>query len=41
LGGISIIAPNQQANLSRLGFQALFAASLACLMTATVAGMLV
>jgi CNT family concentrative nucleoside transporter len=41
LGGISIIAPNQQGNLSRLGFRALFAASLACLMTATVAGMLV
>ena len=41
LGGISIIAPNQQGNLSRLGFRALFAASLACLMTATIAGMLV
>ena len=40
LGGISIIAPNQQGNLSRLGFLALAAASLACLMTATVAGIL-
>lgn len=40
LGGISIIAPNQQANLSRLGLRALMAASLACLMTATIAGML-
>ena len=40
LGGISIIAPNQQGNLSRLGFTALTASSLACLMTATVAGML-
>lgn len=40
LGGISIIAPNQQGNLSRLGFKALAAASLACMMTATVAGML-
>lgn len=40
LGGISIIAPNQQANLSRLGLRALLAASLACLMTATLAGML-
>jgi len=40
LGGISIIAPNQQGNLSRLGFKALIAASLACLMTATIAGML-
>ena len=40
LGGISIVAPNQQGNLSRLGFKALAAASLACLMTATIAGML-
>jgi CNT family concentrative nucleoside transporter len=40
LGGISIIAPNQQGNLSRLGLTALAASSLACLMTATVAGML-
>jgi CNT family concentrative nucleoside transporter len=40
LGGISIIAPNQQGNLSRLGLKSLMAASLACLMTATIAGML-
>ncbi|MHA7128581.1 NupC/NupG family nucleoside CNT transporter [Algoriphagus namhaensis] len=40
LGGIGIIAPNQQGNLSRLGLKALLAASLACLMTATLAGML-
>jgi concentrative nucleoside transporter, CNT family len=40
LGGITIIAPNQQGNLSRLGLRSLFAASLACLMTATIAGML-
>lgn len=40
LGGISIIAPNQQGNLSRLGFKSLAAASLACLMTATIAGLL-
>jgi concentrative nucleoside transporter, CNT family len=40
LGGISIIAPNQQGNLSKLGLKALLAASLACLMTATIAGML-
>lgn len=40
LGGIAIIAPNQQANISRLGLKSLFAASLACLMTATIAGML-
>lgn len=40
LGGITIIAPNQQGNLSKLGLKALMAASLACLMTATIAGML-
>lgn len=40
LGGIGIIAPNQQGNLSKLGLRSLFAASLACLMTATIAGML-
>jgi CNT family concentrative nucleoside transporter len=40
LGGISIIAPNQQGNLSRLGLRSLLAASLACLMTATIAGSL-
>lgn len=40
VGGISIIAPNQQGNLSRLGLKSLLAASLACLMTATIAGML-
>lgn len=40
LGGIAIIAPNQQANISKLGFKSLMAASLACLMTATIAGML-
>ena len=40
LGGISIIAPNQQGNLSKVGLKSLLAASLACLMTATIAGML-
>lgn len=40
LGGIGMIAPNQQGNLSRLGLKSLVAASLACLMTATIAGML-
>ncbi len=40
LGGIAIIAPNQQGNISRLGLKSLLAASLACLMTATIAGML-
>ncbi len=40
IGGIGSMAPNQQGNLSRLGFLALLGASLACMMTATVAGML-
>ncbi|RZS97692.1 NupC/NupG family nucleoside CNT transporter [Cecembia calidifontis] len=41
VGGIGSIAPNQQGNLSKLGMRALLAATLACLMTATIAGMLV
>ena len=41
IGGIGSIAPNQQANLSRLGLWALLAATFACMMTATIAGMLV
>ncbi|MFD2201379.1 NupC/NupG family nucleoside CNT transporter [Shivajiella indica] len=40
VGGIGSIAPNQQGNLSRLGMRALLAATLACLMTATIAGSL-
>ncbi|MEM6297132.1 MAG: nucleoside transporter C-terminal domain-containing protein [Bacteroidota bacterium] len=40
IGGIGVMAPNQQANLSRLGLPALLAATLACLMTATLAGAL-
>jgi CNT family concentrative nucleoside transporter len=40
VGGIGSIAPNQQGNLSRLGMRALMAATLACLMTATIAGAL-
>ena len=41
IGGIGSIAPGQQANLSRLGGWALVAATFACMMTATIAGMLV
>ncbi len=41
IGGIGSIAPGQQANLSRLGLWALIAATFACMMTATIAGMLV
>lgn len=40
VGGIGAIAPNQQAELSRLGMRALLAASLACMMTASIAGAL-
>lgn len=38
VGGIGGIAPNRQADLSRLGLTALLAATLATLMTATIAG---
>jgi concentrative nucleoside transporter, CNT family len=38
VGGIGSMAPNQQGNLSRLGMRALLAATIACLMTATIAG---
>ncbi|SDM22797.1 concentrative nucleoside transporter, CNT family [Catalinimonas alkaloidigena] len=40
IGGIGGMAPNQQGTLSKLGLWALAAATLACMMTATVAGML-
>jgi CNT family concentrative nucleoside transporter len=39
IGGISSIAPNQKTTLSRLGFRALIGGTLACLLTATIAGM--
>ncbi|MFC1692133.1 NupC/NupG family nucleoside CNT transporter [Candidatus Latescibacterota bacterium] len=38
MGGISAIAPKTTTTLSRIGFRALIAASLACLMTACIAG---
>ncbi len=38
IGGIGGMAPNQQGNLSKLGFRALLAATLATMMTATIAG---
>ena len=38
IGGIGGMAPNQQGNLSRLGMKALLAATIACMLTATVAG---
>ena len=40
VGGIGSIVPSQQAELSRLGMRALLAASLACMMTASIAGAL-
>jgi concentrative nucleoside transporter, CNT family len=40
IGGIGGMAPNRQADLSRLGFRALVSASLATMMTATIAGAL-
>jgi len=41
IGGIGGMAPNQQSNLSRLGLHALLAATLACMLTGTLAGVLV
>ena len=40
IGGIGGMAPSRQGDLSKLGFKALFAAAIACMMTGTVAGML-
>ena len=40
IGGISVLAPDQRALLARLGFRALISGTMACLMTACVAGML-
>ena len=41
IGGIGGMAPDRQGDLSKLGLKALLAATLACMMTATVAGMLI
>lgn len=41
IGGIGSMAPTRQGDLSRLGFRALLAASLACMMTGTIAGVLI
>jgi len=40
IGGIGGMAPNRQADLSKLGFRVLMAATLATMMTATIAGAL-
>jgi CNT family concentrative nucleoside transporter len=41
VGGISALAPSRARDLASLGFRALFSATLACLMTAAVAGLFV
>jgi len=41
LGGIGALVPNRRADLARLGFRAMLGGSLATLMTACVAGMLI
>lgn len=38
IGGISSVAPNQKGTLSSLGFRALIAGTLACMLTAVLAG---
>lgn len=41
MGGISALAPGRAKDLAKLGFRALFAATLACLMTGAVAGVFI
>jgi concentrative nucleoside transporter, CNT family len=41
IGGIGAIAPGQRINLSQLGVRALIGGTIACLFTATIAGVLV
>ncbi|KPK97519.1 MAG: nucleoside transporter [Omnitrophica WOR_2 bacterium SM23_72] len=38
VGGVAALSPNRAKDLAKLGFRALFAATLACLMTGAVAG---
>ena len=40
IGGISALALNQQSTLAKLGVRALIGGTIACFMTATIAGML-
>ena len=40
IGGIGGMAPSQQSNISRLGLKALLAATIATMMTGTIAGAL-
>ena len=41
VGGIGALVPSQKKILTELGFQALWAASLACILTGIIAGMIV
>ena len=41
IGGIGGLAPNQQSNLAKFGIKALIGGTIAALMTATIAGMLI
>ena len=41
IGGIGAMAPSQQSNLSKLGMKALLAATIACMLTATIAGAII
>ncbi len=41
IGGIGSIAPNQRSTLARLGLRSLIGGTLACLMTATIAGIFI
>jgi CNT family concentrative nucleoside transporter len=40
IGGIGALAPSQRKNLTELGIKALIGGTVACLMTATLAGAL-
>lgn len=39
VGGFSALAPKRAPDLARVGFRALYAATLACLMTGCIAGL--
>jgi len=39
VGGFSALAPKRAKDLAQLGFRALYAATLACLMTGCIAGL--
>jgi CNT family concentrative nucleoside transporter len=41
LGGIGAVAPSRQTDLARLGLRAMLGGTLACFMTACVAGVLI